>query len=178
MDIQPPGAAPAGGGSAQAAFARWSALTVYAIAILFVFAARGLTRSSLQQALGGMLPALALAFAGIMVYTSADSRGQVEVANPIPPSTASIETGKTLYQQNCLACHGPTGLGDGPAGLLLNPRPADLQQHMIPGVHTDGQIYDWISNGYPGSPMPAFRETLSEEERWHVLNYIRTLVPE
>jgi copper transport protein len=177
MDIQPPGAAPGASGSAQIAFARASAVALYVLAVLFVLVMRGLVRSPRQQAIGGIVPALALALAGIVLFTGARSQAVVDVANPIPPSAASLATGKSLYEQNCLACHGPAGLGDGPAGLLMNPRPADLQQHMIPGVHTDGQIFDWITNGYPGSAMPAFRDTLTEEERWHVQNYIRTLVP-
>jgi copper transport protein len=98
-------------------------------------------------------------------------------ADRVSPSAASLERGRTLYQQNCLPCHGPVGLGDGPVGLTLNPRPASLQVHMLPGVHSDEQILDWIANGFPGSVMPAFREALTEEQRWHVLNYIRTLVP-
>jgi mono/diheme cytochrome c family protein len=76
-----------------------------------------------------------------------------------------------------VSCHGLTGLGDGPAGLTLNPRPADLRQHAIPGVHTDAQLFEWITNGFPGSQMPAFRNTLSDTDRWHLVNFIRTLAP-
>jgi copper transport protein len=95
--------------------------------------------------------------------------------NPIPTSPASIAEGRMLYERQCVACHGPTGKGDGPLALTLNPHPADLSQHTIPGVHSDGQLYDWISKGYPGSAMPAFGTVLSDDERWHVVNYIRTL---
>jgi mono/diheme cytochrome c family protein len=98
--------------------------------------------------------------------------------NPLSPSVASLEEGRALYEQNCLPCHGAAGLGDGPVGLTLNPRPADLRVHMVPGVHTDQQLLEWITNGFPNSVMPAFREVLTEEERWHVLNYIRTLAPQ
>jgi putative copper export protein/mono/diheme cytochrome c family protein len=96
----------------------------------------------------------------------------------IPPSPSSIEQGKALYEQNCLPCHGSVGLGDGPAALALIPRPANLQVHMVAGVHTDEQIYAWITNGFPNSAMPAFSDLLTGEERWHVLNYIRTLTPQ
>jgi uncharacterized membrane protein len=96
----------------------------------------------------------------------------------IPPSVASLEKGKALYEERCLPCHGQTGLGDGPAALALYPRPANLQVHMVPGVHTDEQIFEWITNGYPNSAMPAFKDVLTEAERWHVLNYIRTLTPQ
>ena len=48
---------------------------------------------------------------------------------------------------------------------------------MQPGVHTDGQLFEWITNGYPGSAMPAFRDLLTDEQRWHLVNFIRTLSP-
>jgi len=105
------------------------------------------------------------------------SRPPAEITNPIPATTESLALGQALYADNCLPCHGPAGLGDGPVGRTLRPPPANLQVHMVPGVHSDAQIFEWISNGYPNSPMPAFAEVLSEDERWHLLNYIRTLVP-
>jgi len=97
--------------------------------------------------------------------------------NPIPASAESLALGQTLYTANCMPCHGPVGLGDGPVGVTLRPAPANLQVHMIPGVHTDAQIFDWITNGFPNSQMPAFGTILTEDERWHILNYIRTLTP-
>lgn len=97
-----------------------------------------------------------------------------ELANPIPADPASIAEGQRVYQENCLPCHGESGRGDGPAGLTLNPRPANLWEHMVPGEHTDGELFGWISEGIPGSAMPPFEELLTEEERWHVINYIRS----
>jgi mono/diheme cytochrome c family protein len=82
-----------------------------------------------------------------------------------------------LYQANCVACHGESGKGDGPVGLTLRPPPADLTQHAVPGVHTDGQLFEWIGQGYPGSVMPGFEGRLTEEERWHIVNFMRTLAP-
>jgi mono/diheme cytochrome c family protein len=96
------------------------------------------------------------------------------LANPVPATDRSIASGKTLYEQNCLPCHGPQGKGDGPAGLALHPPPADLTVHTAPGVHPDGQLFEWITNGYPGSVMPAYGELLTEEQRWDLVNYIRT----
>jgi copper transport protein len=40
--------------------------------------------------------------------------------------------------------------------------------------HTDAQLFDWITNGVPGTAMAAFKEQLTADERWHVINYIRT----
>jgi mono/diheme cytochrome c family protein len=39
--------------------------------------------------------------------------------------------------------------------------------------HTDGQLYDWVTNGITGTAMPPHRDRLSEEDRWNVINYIR-----
>jgi putative copper export protein/mono/diheme cytochrome c family protein len=97
----------------------------------------------------------------------------LERPNPIPPTRESIAIGERIYQQHCVACHGITGAGDGPAAAALRPRPADLRVHMAAG-HTDGQLFYWITEGFKGTAMPAFKESLREEERWHVLNYIKT----
>jgi mono/diheme cytochrome c family protein len=96
-------------------------------------------------------------------------------ANPIPANSESITAGGLLYQEHCVLCHGISGRGDGPGGLALNPRPADLTYHTLPGVHTDGELYFWISHGLLRTAMPAFENLMSEKERWDLVNFIRTL---
>lgn len=98
-------------------------------------------------------------------------------ANPIPPNRESITAGSAVFATNCALCHGASGHGDGPVGLTMNPRPADLTQHAFPGIHTDAQLYEWITNGFPGTRMPAFKSTLSDTDRWNLVNFIRTLAP-
>jgi mono/diheme cytochrome c family protein len=97
--------------------------------------------------------------------------------NPIQPDASSVAAGKAIYRTTCVPCHGVSGKGDGPVGLTLKPRPADLTKHTMPGVHTDGQLFQWISKGYPNSAMPAFGKYLSDTDRWNLVNYIRTLAP-
>jgi mono/diheme cytochrome c family protein len=72
-----------------------------------------------------------------------------------------------------MVCHGAKGDGAGPAALALNPRPSDFTQHMVPGRHTDGQIFLWIRDGYPRTAMPAWGARLSEEQIWQLVVYVR-----
>lgn len=127
--------------------------------------------------LGLGLPLSALTLILGIVYLILPTPVEVVRINPIPPNTESIATGQSLYTTHCASCHGATGLGDGPVGLTLNPRPANLIQHAIPGVHTDAQLFEWITNGFPGSQMPPFRNALSDTDRWNLVNFIRTLAP-
>lgn len=101
-----------------------------------------------------------------------------EPANPVEASSQSISRGRTLFESQCVPCHGATGAGDGAVGRTLNPTPADLRLHAVQGIHTDGALYLWITQGIPGSPMPAFATLLSERDRWDIVNYVRTLALE
>ena len=127
--------------------------------------------------LGNWAPAIALCAVGLVVYYQSPAAPNSGPVNPIPPNSDSVARGHALYLANCLPCHGVAGKGDGPVGLTLNPRPADLSAHAVPGVHTDGQLYSWITDGFPGSVMPSFKNVLTDDNRWDLVNYVRTLAP-
>ncbi|HZQ34491.1 MAG TPA: CopD family protein [Dehalococcoidia bacterium] len=95
------------------------------------------------------------------------------VQNPVPADERSVADGKAIYAQNCVICHGATGHGDGPGAAALNPKPLDLTVHV--GLHPDGQLFDWISNGIPRTSMPPWKDKLSAQQRWDLINYLRTL---
>ena len=169
------------GATATAAAFPWHRVTgglLLAAAVLLYFVLRrmSLVPQRLGQ-VGAWGPALALCVAGVVVYYQAPATLGSGPVNPIPPNADSVAAGHTLFVANCVPCHGVTGKGDGPVGLTLNPRPADLTLHAVPGVHTDGQLYEWVTNGFPGSVMPAFKTVLSDNDRWNLVNYIRTLAP-
>ena len=94
--------------------------------------------------------------------------------NPVAPDQNSISAGRALYQQNCLACHGQTGVP--PKGLNLDPYPLDLTVHVP--QHPDGQLYNFVALGITGTAMRAWTQgegKLAPEQVWHLVNYMRTL---
>ncbi len=95
-----------------------------------------------------------------------------QLKNPFAQSEDAIKKGKKLYAQNCAICHGDKGKGDGMAGAALKPKPANFTDEKIQ-AQSDGAIFWKMSEGR--SPMAAYKDMLSEEERWQLVTYIRTL---
>lgn len=92
--------------------------------------------------------------------------------NPYKGNAAETTKGKALYQKMCAICHGKTGKGDGPAGIALHPRPADHTSAQVQD-QSDGALFWKMTNGNP--PMAAYKDVLTTEQRWDLVNYIRTL---
>ena len=90
--------------------------------------------------------------------------------NPIANTVASAERGRLIYTQSCVTCHGVTGKGDGPSAVAIRPPPADLSLHV--SLHTEGELWWWVTNGIAGRPMPVWRDSLTDDERWDVVNYL------
>jgi mono/diheme cytochrome c family protein len=95
--------------------------------------------------------------------------------NPLRPTAENIQDGERLYEQNCAACHGPTGLGNGEAGKNLNPPPPNIAALSKMPMTTDGYLYWTIAEGgVPlGTAMPPFKGTLKEDEIWKIIMYLR-----
>lgn len=101
--------------------------------------------------------------------------GPVEVGDEV------IEAGETLYMKWCINCHGEEGDGGGLAAEHLNPRPRNFRYGLYKirstfsgKIPTDQNLFDVISNGMPGSSMPAWRGRLKEGERWALVHFIKT----
>jgi mono/diheme cytochrome c family protein len=98
--------------------------------------------------------------------------------NPVASSAESIERGKELYldskKGNCVFCHGENGSGNEANLPKLRRKPADLSDSERMSMMTDGEVFWKISKGI-NMIMPAGEKRMTEEERWDVVNYVRTL---
>jgi len=94
--------------------------------------------------------------------------------NPVAAEEKSLATGKGIYLKECASCHGDTGKGDGPDAANLSRHPADFAAPAV-GRESDGELFWKISEGR--KPMPRFARMLSAQERWHLVNYIRSIAP-
>jgi len=104
-----------------------------------------------------------------------------KIIPPVDPKTLMVSSGelldrgKMLYDQNCIPCHGPGGLGDGPAASTMNPRPRNLADSVgwinaydLPGIYTT------LSEGIRGTSMNAFNY-LSKKDRMALVHFVQSL---
>ena len=102
--------------------------------------------------------------------------GGPKVVEPLPARPPSLERGAVVYRERCAACHGETGLGDGPkAKRLKGPAPANLTDPAVMGNRSLLDIFRRIAVGTPGTAMPEFAEDLSAEDRWAVASYVAAM---
>ncbi len=99
--------------------------------------------------------------------------------SPYPVASGVIKNGGKLYGRHCLACHGLRGLGDGTAGKDLAPSPALLNYLAKEPEAADGFLLWTISEGGGafGSDMPAFKDSLSDQEIWQLVAFLRAGLP-
>jgi mono/diheme cytochrome c family protein len=91
--------------------------------------------------------------------------------NPVAGNANATALGQKLYVANCMSCHGPSGKGDGPGGAALEKKPADLGARIRAG-ETDGALFWKITEGR--SPMVSGGGSITETQRWELVNYIKT----
>jgi mono/diheme cytochrome c family protein len=94
------------------------------------------------------------------------------LVNPVKGNTEATAEGKKIYTMYCATCHGNKGKGDGIAAPGLSKPPADHTSDFVQ-KQTDGALYWIITEG--NNPMPTYKTTLTDIQRWQVVNYIRTL---
>lgn len=132
--------------------------------------------------LAGRIAGIVLLLAGAALLTVA--HGEKEwtappeakaLKNPLEATPPVLQAGAEIFQDKCTECHGEKGKGDGPDAAMYDTPPGDLTQTEMMTSMTDGEIFWKISEGR--RPMPSFKKKLTEEQRWQVVLFVRTLAP-
>jgi mono/diheme cytochrome c family protein len=96
-----------------------------------------------------------------------------KVKNAFPSNPENLAAGEETYKENCILCHGDKGKGDGIAGRTSKIPPANFTDAKLLALETDGSLFWKMSEGR--GPMPTWKDTLSDKERWQLVDYIRKL---
>lgn len=101
------------------------------------------------------------------------------LTNPVPLSIDVLEDAKRIFTRDCSGCHGYAGTGDGIFMAGLQPPPPDFSDGnygtLANPTYSDADYFWRISEGLPWSAMPAWKSQYSEEDRWSLVHYIRTM---
>jgi mono/diheme cytochrome c family protein len=95
------------------------------------------------------------------------------LTNPVPLNAATIAAARELYASNCRKCHGVSGDGKVPPGAtyFYSTKPTNFTNARLIDSTSDGEIFWKMTSGR--KPMPAFKNRLSDEQRWELVNLIR-----
>jgi mono/diheme cytochrome c family protein len=136
----------------------------------------------MKTARWGLFALIVLTAVGLGVWTMARGHGRNDwpvpeeakkLKDPVAVTPEGLTAARELYLKKCSQCHGDTGKGDGDQADMYDPRPANLTDAHMMSEMTDGEIFYKISEGH--DPMPAFKKKFSDEDRWRLVNYVRTL---
>lgn len=98
-----------------------------------------------------------------------------KLKNPVASTPDNLNAARAIFMDKCANCHGDKGLGDGPEASMYDVQPSNLADAHMMSEMTDGEIFWKIGEG--NKPMPSFKKQLSDEQRWQLVNYLRTLAP-
>jgi mono/diheme cytochrome c family protein len=102
-----------------------------------------------------------------------------QVKNPVAKDKESLARGKRLYMRYCMNCHGISGKGDGPEAAGLDPKPGNFSDAAKMNAQTDGELFWKLTNGKGKmKPYAEVSPTHTDQEKWDLVNYIRTFAPE
>lgn len=105
------------------------------------------------------------------LQAKAISLAKIEIA---PQDYPLISEGQRIFAQNCASCHGNSGMGDGPAGQALSPKPANFHESERQSASSPFQYFNTIRLGVPGTAMPSF-PSLSDKEIWSLAFFVKSL---
>lgn len=121
----------------------------------------------------------ATVFAGVALASVSSGQttsraAAAKLKNPVKADAASVASGQQLYQKQCRMCHGTTGKADTAAAKSIGA--SDLTDATWTRGGSDGEVFAVIQEGAgPDYKMKGFKGRLSDQDTWHVVNYVRSL---
>jgi mono/diheme cytochrome c family protein len=138
-----------------------------------VTAGQSKSNARLLWALAAVLVLLALGATAMNTMRNwGENAAARKLKNPVPATPDAIAAGKADYGEHCRNCHGEKGDGKGEKAPELSVAPGDFTDARKLNERTDGELYWQITRGR--LPMPAFDDKLSDQQRWQLVDYIRT----
>jgi mono/diheme cytochrome c family protein len=150
-----------------------------------------MTENMIHRNLGGLALVTTIALLSACSSKRATDTGslappflETPVAVRIAATPATVAKGKQLYEANCVQCHGIDGRGDGYGAPFLVPTPRDFTTAQFKfrttasgQLPTDDDLFRTISRGANGTGMPPWKYLLSDEERWALVDYVKSFEP-
>ena len=146
----------------------WGAGSALSGVALWWFWRRRHARTALGLLWLGVLSALGL----VLPATTISAYPTTYMHSSARLDAVSVMAGQALYGTHCVGCHGVHGHGDGPVAKDNKLQPANLTEPHV-SWHTHGDMFWWLSHGK--GMMPGFADVLTEDERWHLINWLIAL---
>jgi len=109
---------------------------------------------------------------GEAIYRVTPGADLISPVNAAEPPV--INRGKSVYLVYCAQCHGYSYDGEGTVGQSFQPLPTDLRSPQVQSK-ADGELFKTISYGIPGGRQPALDTTVTIDDRWHVIAFVKSL---
>lgn len=109
---------------------------------------------------------------GEAFYRAADAatlEAPIDIMDP-----ADVTRGKAVYFTFCAQCHGIAFDGNGTVGQSFHPLPTDLRSALVQSK-LPGELFKSVSYGVPGGRQPPLQTTITIEDRWRVVGFIKSL---
>src|ERR1700722_16692144 len=116
-------------------------------------------------------PVLSWAAILVVIIIASPGANAADERNPLAGNTKAAKAGEYQFRINCALCHGLGAHGGG--------RGPDLTRPQKKHAHTDAEMFQVISNGIPGTAMPANGTNgqgvgMTDAEIWQIITYIRS----
>lgn len=109
---------------------------------------------------------------GEAIYRATADANLISPLNSTEPSV--ISRGRAVYLTYCAQCHGYKYDGNGTVGQSFQPLPTDLRSPQVQSK-SDGELFKSVSYGVPGGRQPPLDTTITIDDRWHVIAFVKSL---